>query len=205
MRKNRYMNATVIALSLIISALALAKSNVLAFLQDPERIILQARPHEKDPVEISNILVGEKAVRFGEKFNSGETWLKGVTFKVTNKYTKPITYVQINIDFPEVLHNGIMMQHQMFLGRHPVFDKPVNSKPLRIPPGESLKASLDQEYEAIEKVITAIDSSKVGLINKITIRLSEVGFEDGTIYSGGDLYRRNPDSTSQSKWVKIIE
>ena len=205
MKKNRHTNATIIVLCLVISVLALAKSDVTAFFQDPERIILQAKPHEKDPIEIDDVMVRGKAVRFGEKFNDDDLWLRDITFKVTNKYSKPITYVQINIDFPEVLYNGVMMQHQMFLGRHPVFDKPASSKPVRIMPSESLKASLDKEYDGIKKAITFVDSSRISLIGKITLRLSEVGFEDGTVYSGGSMFRRNPDPNASSKWLKIIE
>jgi len=205
MRKKRYVNAMIIILCLVVSLLALAKSNVMAFLQDPERIILQSKPHEKDPVEISDVKVKDKAVRLGEKFNEDGLWVRDTTFKVLNKHKKPITYIQINIDFPEILHNGVMMQHQMFFGRHPVFDKPVSSKPLRIMPGESIKASLDKEYDGIKKVIEFVDPSKVNFVGRIILRLSEVGFEDGTIYSGGDIYRRNPDPTALQKWLKIVE
>ena len=206
MKKNRYANVAVVVLCLVISVLALAKSNVAAFFQDPERIIVQERSfHKNTPLEISDIMVKGKSVRSEMKFTGDDKWLRDITFKINNKYSKPITYVQVNKDFPEVLHNGVMMQHQLFLGKHPVFNTPINSKPIKVMPGESLKASLENEYDEIKRVITFLDSTKVDSVGKITLRLSEVGFEDGTIFSGGNFFKRNPDQNASQKWLKVIE
>lgn len=179
--------------------------DVAAFFQNQERVIIQEQSFQKDPIEISEVLVGDKAIRFGEKFAASELWLKETALKLTNKHSKPVTYVQINVDFPEVLHKGVMMQHQMFLGRHPMFDTPVNSKPVRILPGESAQMTFDKKYEEIKRTISFLDAAKVRLVSKITLRFSEAGFEDGTIYSGGNLYRRNPDPDASRKWIKITE
>lgn len=206
MKKTRQIKITRILWCLTVAVLTLATSDVLAFFHiQLERVIVQERPHEKDPVEISDFVVSGQAIRAGDKFSASGQWLRDLTFKVTNKHSKPVTYVQVNLDFPEVRHNGVMMQHQMFLGRHPVFDKPINSKPLRIAPGESFSASLEDDYGEIKKSIEFVAPANANLVNKITLRLSEVGFEDGTIYSGGSIFRRNPDPNASRKWIKVVE
>ncbi len=220
MRHNHHTNVVVVVLCLIISGwafantdvtglVALAKYNIVGLFQDQERIILLARPDKKDPLEITEIKVKEseekeKVIRFGEKFIEDGQWLKKANFKIHNKHTKPITYVQINIDFPETEATGIMMQHQLFLGQHPVFKKPINATPLQIMPGESLEVSLAPEYGEIKKMIE-LRNPPIDYISKILIRLSEVGFEDGTIYSGEEIFRRNPDPNSFPKWLKVVE
>lgn len=220
MKYNRYSSTVIVVICLVISSWALAntnvtgliglaKYNVAGFFQDQERIILLAKPDKKDPLEITEIKIKEsdekeKAVRFGEKFIEDGQWLKKASFKIHNKYSKPITYVQINIDFPETEVTGIMMQHQLFLGQHPVFKKPLNAAPFQIMPGEFSEVSLASEYKEIKKMIELRNPS-IEYISRILIRLSEVGFEDGTIYSGGEIFRHNPDPNGFPKWLKITE
>jgi hypothetical protein len=203
MRNNHYANVAIASLCLIISGWALAKSNVLGFLQDPERVILQARPNKKDPLEITEIKVKEKAIRFEEKFTEDGQWLRDATFKIRNKYSKPITYVHIDIDFPETEATGIMMQRQLFLGQHPAPKRPSPRPPVRILPGESLEVSLASEFDGIKRMIERRNPS-INNISQILIRLNEVAFEDGTLYSGGNIYRLNPDPNGP-KWLKVVE
>ncbi len=204
MRNNRYVSTVTVVICSAISIWALTKSSVSGFFQDQDRVILQAKPHENDPIEITEIKVKDKRVNFGENFAEDDKWLKQATFKIKNKYSKPITYIQINIDFPETASTGVMMQHQFFLGRHPVFDKPTTNTSLQIMPGESLEVSLASEYNEIKKMIER-RNSPINNIRKTLIRLSEVGFEDGTIYSGDNIFRRNPDPNGNPKWLKVIE
>src|SRR5262245_29684322 len=114
MRNNHYANVVTVASCLVISGWALAKSNVLGFPQEPEKVILQDVPIiGKDPLEITEIKVKGKAVKVAEKFVEDVEWLNDATFKLTNTYSKPITYIQINVDFPEIMRpeNGAVLQH----------------------------------------------------------------------------------------------
>ncbi len=204
MRNNQHANAIIAAICLVVSGWALAKSNFKELLQEPERAILQAKPHEKDPLEITEVKVNERVVRLEEKFAENDKWLRHVAFKIRNKYSKPVTYVQINIDFPETEATGTMMQHQVFLGQHPDVKRPFPVPAFRIMPGETAEISLAEEYGEIKRMIELRNPS-VDQISRILVRLSDVGFEDGTIYSGGNIFRRNPDANGRPKWLKVNE
>jgi hypothetical protein len=138
MRNNHYANVAIVAGCLAISGWALAKSSVLGFPQKPEKVILQDVPFNgKDPLEITEIKVKGKAIKIAENFVEDGEWLNEVTFKLTNTYSKPITYVQINVDFPEIQRRGAILQHQILLGRHPIY-KSDERPELRILPGDSI-------------------------------------------------------------------
>lgn len=117
------------------------------------REIQQERSNPKDPVELTEIKVREKSVRIKEKFTEDSEWIKKTTFKLRNKFSKTISYVQVNIDFPETEASGVMFQQQLFLGRHPVDGEPSNQQPLILLPNNSLDVSLDLEFASIKKMI----------------------------------------------------
>jgi hypothetical protein len=213
MKRQHYTNIAVTTICLVVSALALAntdlkrvvsftKSAIPSIKQDLEREVQKERSHPKDPLDLTEIKVQGKVLRIREKFLEDGDWLKKVTFKLRNKYSKTITFIQVNIDFPETESSGIMIQKQLLLGRHPVYGKPTSPPPLNLMSGESLEVSLAMEFESIKKMIER-RHSPIGSISKILIRLSDVGFEDGTIYAAGEFYKRNPDANSSSKWLKI--
>ncbi len=213
MKRRRYINIAIIITCLIISALALAntdldrivriaKAAIPGGAQNLEREVQQDRPHPKDPIELIEIKVQGKAVRLKEKFVEDWDWLKKATFKLKNKYSKTITFIQVNIDFPETLTSGVMMQQQLLLGRHPVYGRPTDPQPLALQPNESLDVSLVSEFDSIKRMIER-RHSPIAYISKIRISLQDVGFDDGTVYAAGSFYKRNPDASSPSKWLKI--
>jgi hypothetical protein len=205
MRNNHYVNVAIVAICLVISGWALAKSVVLGVLQKPEKVILQDVPFNgKDPLEITEIKVKGRERKAGEGFVEDGEWLNDTTFKLTNKYSKPIAYLQINVNFPEILSKkvlGATFQYQIFLGRHP--EHKSDERPeLLIMPGDTIEVSLASEYAEIKRMIE-LTKTPVNSINRIVIKLSEAAFNDDTLYSGGRMYERNPDPTGRQKWLQI--
>jgi len=208
MRNNRYANVAIVAICLVISGWALAKSNVLGFLQEPEKVILQQVPViGKDPLEITEIKVKGKALKVAEKFVEDEEWLNEATFKFTNTYSKPITYIQINVDFPEIKRgNGAILEYQIYLGRHP--EKSPQTPEIRILPGDSIEYSFASEYEQIKRQIelgSKVTKRPTNNVSKVVIGINEVAFDDDTLYSGGRMHERNPDPNGRPKWLPIKE
>src|SRR5262245_7831667 len=195
MRNNHYANVVTVASCLVISGWASAKSNVLGFLQEPEKVILQDVPFMgKDPLEIAEIKVKGKALKVAEKFVEDGEWLNEATFKLTNTYSKPITYIQVNVNFPEIELNGATSQHQIVLGRHPEYTSDQTPE-LRILLGDSIEVSFASEYKEIKRGIelgVKLMKRPTNNISKIVIRLSEVAFDDDTLYSGERMHKRNP-------------
>src|SRR5215475_4209990 len=83
----------------------------------------------KEPLEISFLLKGQpvkvtEGVRAEEgirtqEFEGDPDWLKDLTLKLRNTSGKTITYVVLNLHFPEVTKNNSMALDQIFLGVDP--------------------------------------------------------------------------------------
>ncbi len=92
------------------------------------------------------------------------------------------------------------MMHQLFIGQRPDFKSTLANAPLYIAPNEKIEISLASEYEAIKKLV-GLRQTQIESIDTLVIRTSEIMFEDGTLYSGGTIFRRNPDINSPQKWI----
>lgn len=213
MKSKRLVSFAITFACLIVSALAVANTDIghvirvakftkLFASQNRDREIQQARTETNVPVEITEIKVREKAVHLKEKFIEDNDWIKKTAFKLKNKYTKTITFVNINIDFPETETSGIMMQRQLNLGRHPVDGRPTDPLPLNLTPGESLEVLLAPEFDDIKRMIER-RHAPIDVISKILFRIQDIGFDDGTVYAAGAFYKRNPDPNSPRKWIQI--
>jgi hypothetical protein len=104
MRNKHYINVAIVAICLVINGWALAKSVVLGVLQNPEKVIIHKVPQidGPDPLEITEIKVKGSERRAGEGFVEDGEWLNDTAFKLTNTYSKSITYLQLDVNFPEV-------------------------------------------------------------------------------------------------------
>jgi hypothetical protein len=168
-----------------------------------EKAILKHPGPKKEPFEITDIRIKTKALKLGEIFEDESDWLKHVIFKVKNRSDKAITFLQIDLDFPETEATaGAIMMHQLFFGQRADFRATLNNQPLYIKPNEALEISLEREYDDI-KTLIELKHPTVGVINQLTIRTSDIVFEDGTLYSAGMFSRRNPDPDSPRKWIAL--
>ena len=159
---------------------------------------------KNEPIEIIEPKVKTKDVKLGAGFEDESDWLKHVTFKVRNRSDKAITFLQINLDFPETKATGNIMMRQLFFGQRPDFKFTLDNPPLYLKPNEMMEISLASEYDNIKKLIE-LRQPPIENINKLTIRTDEIVFEDGTLYTGGAIFKRNPDSTSPRKWILVTE
>lgn len=168
-----------------------------------EKAVLKHPGPKKEPFEITEIRVKTKALKFGEIFEDESDWLKHLTFKVKNRSDKPITFLQMDLDFPETEETaGAIMMHQLFFGQRPDFKSTLNNLPLYIKPNEAMVISLEREYDDI-KTFIELKLPTIGRVNKLTIRTSSIIFEGDVLYSAGMFSSRNPDVNSPQKWIPI--
>jgi hypothetical protein len=169
--------------------------------QDKKRMIVRPLTLVKEPVEITFERHGQP-VKANEEFEGDVDWVKELKLKLKNRSDKTITFIVLDIDFPETeAVVGKVAQRQIWLGRWP--DEQTTRPLLQLRPGESTEFPLDAEYDDIKALITGI--MPVDSITKTVIRLHQVMFDDGTLFSSGVMYRRNPDANDPHKWIKIEE
>ncbi len=170
-----------------------------------QKAVLKHFTPSNEPIDVTQIRVKAKAVKLGKEFDDGPDWLKHVTFRIKNKSDKVITFLQIDLDFPETeAVAGAIMMRQLFFGQRPDFKSTLRNPPLYLQPNETMEVSLEKEYGDI-KALIELKYPSVENINKLTIRTSDIVFEDGTLYAGGMFFRRNPDPDSPQKWLRIPE
>jgi len=205
MRNKYYVNFAIVAICLVISGWALAKSLVLGVLQNPDKVIIHKVPQidGPDPLEITEIKVNGSARKAGVGFVEDGEWLNDTTFKLTNTYSKPITYLQLDVNFPQVTpkkYPEATLQYQILLGRHPIYK---SERPeLLIMPGGTIEVSLASYYEDMKRMIKLVNYP-VNSVDRIEFNLCEAAFSDGTLYSGGRMHERNPDPNGRQKWIQI--
>lgn len=153
------------------------------------------------PAEITDFKVDDKPVNADEEFEGGTEWLKNLSFTLKNKSDKTIIFTVIDLDFPETsaVENGRIAQRQITLGQDP--ENKLDTPPLQLLPGKSMEIKLDTEYNGIKTLLTR--RLPIDNVTKIMVRLHQVMFDDGTLWSAGTLYRRNPNQSEPNKWIKI--
>ena len=153
------------------------------------------------PVELIEIKVKDRAVLLKQDFEGEVDWVKDLKFKLKNRSEKSVTWIGINITFPETRATGSLMLHQLFIGQRSDMPSTLTSNPLLdLKPGEEKEISLEPEFDLITRLIKL--RGRVEDINNVDLTIDEVMFADETLYSGSSMWRRNPDTSSARKWLK---
>lgn len=168
------------------------------------RAVLRERPAPDEPVELGDVKIKGKPVKFADRVEGDDAWLREVTLKVRNTSKKAITYLRLDLTFPETAATGGVLFHQVFGGRRSDVPMLEGNPPLLLMPNQSTEVSLAAEFDKLKRLIEPRHST-VGAINEVNVRLGEVMFEDGTLYSGGAIFKRNPDQSGPRKWLRVEE
>jgi hypothetical protein len=173
-------------------------------LSGKERAVRKGFAPPNEPVEFASLKVKGRAAGLGEKFEGEGDWLRGVTLSIRNRADQPIVWARLDLTFPETAATGPVMLHQIFLGSRPDLPQPPGVAPLRLMPKETLEVPLAAEYEQI-KTLIELRHASVELVRQLDLHLGEVLYEDGTLWSGGQLFKRNPDPGGQRKWLRLSD
>ena len=161
--------------------------------QEGERQI-KKNSYPNEPVEFVELKNKMGRLPLNEKFKGPATeWLRGLTFTISNPSGKDITYLALILFFPKPhaagpsepsyvfdLIFGVSPQsnyYHNFRQKHP--DKLLKHN-------DRLTLTLtDDQFEHIQKVLTALGYPPE--IDNVEVSLSEVGFDDQTIWKGGQI------------------
>ena len=152
------------------------------------------------PVTITLAKTKKKgSIRFKERFLDDDEWLKGLTVRLDNNSGKSFRYIRVEVQF-----NRSEGQEQdppaiWFLeyGDYPIrYKTEEEMPPLRVKPvlpGESLEISLsDSDFNQLDLYLKDARYSRG--TNEIELRITNIGFSDGTIWNVGQILKRDPKS-----------
>jgi hypothetical protein len=185
-----------------LSLVVICLSGTSLYAQSSKKTVLRRRTLVVEPMEITVEYRGQP-VKVNEVFDGDADWLKNLTLKLKNRSAKTITYVVLNLVFPETAANldGRVGMHQIFRGIDP--DRKLLGPELRLAPGESTLIRLDREHRDIWSLVEVGAKLRIEDISRMIVDLHTVLFDDGTLFSAGSMYRRNPDPNDPHKWIAI--
>lgn len=163
-----------------------------SLIQEEEKVFEKLRPSHPEPTEMVEIRTTKKAVKLGEKFDEGDDWLNGATFKLKNTSGKEIVYVELDLNFPETTSSGNEMSFPLKLGRRPGESNSTRA-PLLLKPGEDVGITLgEKKYEELTRFIET--RQPISNLTKVRVSFGFVVFNDGTAWSAGNFYRQDPNN-----------
>ena len=184
-----------------------AKSLPVSILQQSDEKVIEKQYFPNEPFEFSDLSVRNFHIVPHQKFsaksiaenNSTEVgdWLENLKFVVKNRFDKRITYIYIELDFPETEASGPMMVYnQLSIGIHPKAfgDSLKHDTPLALEPGGKITFTLSAQRLKLIKDFLAFRNFQLADLNKTVIRISYVFFDDGTKWSQGDYYKPDPSA-----------
>lgn len=161
------------------------------------------------PVTITAVKTKGGELKTDRKFFADDDWLQGLTVQVANQSGKTITFIGIELTFfrGDDQAPGLPVSWPFEYGLDP-FDSDDAAVPhsrfRSIQPGEKIDIILlDREYEEIKKGLreTHFPTS----IKKVEMRVLKIGFDDGTAWNAGYMFRRDPKNMREplKGWTPI--
>ena len=134
---------------------------------------------------------GKLKLDFDDEFVVPFDWLMGLSFEVTNRSTKTITYISLDLTFPETAERGNEMTFLLSYGRHSVFTQVGRANEPRIRPGETLLITLDEvRFSNLKRSIES--RLPIDGLTRMNVSGYSVSFDDETVWSLGQNMRRDP-------------
>jgi len=208
------INRRVITIALVIANLCLFVIYVSAWIKPAaqnKKTVIKRLTLSKEPVEVSLKLKGQplkttEVVRASEGIRSEEfegdpDWLKDLTLMLRNTSDRTITYIELNLHFPEVTRNGRTALHQILLGVDP--DRKSPRAELRLKPNETIEIPLSARYDDIKTLVETAGNQPLANVAKVWVEFHSALFDDGMLFQAGTMYTRNPDEKDSRKWIKI--
>jgi len=179
-----------------------------ALVQNKKKTIIRRLSYFKYPVELSFALNGQplnstETVAGPYRTNDFEAdadWLNHLTIKVKNTSGKTITWMLVNLFFPEATKDGGVALHQFFLGVDP--DAPFARPELRVAPNETFEIPVKAKYEDLRQLVNVVGSGMaIENVSKVEVEFHAALFNDETRFEVGLWYRRDPND--RHKWIRI--
>lgn len=153
------------------------------------------------PVKITLVKSRIGIIEPDKKLTADEDWVKGLTVTVRNDSKKPLTHVSLHVRFrrPQEQKNAVDFVESLNYGESPIptaDGQTLYNSAQAIMPGESVELKLsDEDFSAVK---TALRESNYPVnIKRIKISVALLGFDDGTIWMAGKMYRLDKDNAGR--------
>jgi hypothetical protein len=165
--------------------------------QKPERIIEKGDDFNP-PVKITLVRSKIGVIETNREIAADDDWLKGLTIRVRNRSDKTVTHVSVELRFrrPPDQAQELDMTAPIEYGPNPFRPPPKDSaSPPPIPPGQTRDITLtDPQYDSLRTLLNELKYP--ASIKAVRIRIRSIGFSDGTTWTSGRMFKRDPNHHS---------
>lgn len=167
--------------------------------QDGKRArVLEKQVQPNELIEVTAVRMGESSsgkrdLKIGSPLLAGDDWVRGLTFRVKSNATKPITYLELELDVLKSEHSRDTVGIDLVYGRMPPLPGANNDAPAAktINPGEEVELSLsDSQYDTFMELLRRNRGSTA--FDKLQVRTGRIVFDDGTMWYNGQTLTRDP-------------
>lgn len=158
----------------------------------------------REPVRITGLKNKKKKFKFREKFQDDDEWVSGFTVTILNNSKKNITYLNVNLTFTRPENDETSAEppltYDLRFNPDPFFPEyALRDKSKVIKPGETFELVLpDEDYGHLKRILKEVKYPAGA--KKIELMIRRVGFEDGTVWSGGSVF--HPDPNKPGKFIR---
>ena len=162
---------------------------------NPKERVVEKLYAEDSPVVIADVTVSDKTHKLGERFERDGDWLINLSLNLKNVSGRPITFVGLDLDFPETKATGNIMAFPIRFGRNPRA-RSVVGEAKRLAPDDTVNVALSESDKADLKTFVEQRHS-IASLHRVVVRVTEVHFEDGAIWINGSWLRPDPNNLNR--------
>ena len=181
----------------IVIVALLGAASIIGLTQQDKGRSIDRQAFSNEPVKISVVKAKKGEIKLGEKFSDDDDWFKGLKVVVENVSGKPVTYVRVGVIFhrpqSQEAAPGYPYGEALTYGVDPFSPEgsDTSNQAKAIAAGKSIELALpDEIYVGTKEILKKLKFPES--IKRIEVTVETVGFEDGTAWNAGQLWRRDP-------------
>ncbi len=183
-----------------------ANSTTLSIPSSPQsdEKVVERKEYGYEPFEFDNMSVRKVKIAPAQKLSARslaetaggkeEDWLEDLEFNITNKWSKAVTYIDLELAFPDTLVGGPKRVYDLDVGIHPSAhgDMVKYDKSLKLQTNQTYTVHLSTDDLNKIKRFLLRGGFELAQMNKVVINIGYLYFEDGTKWEQGHWYRPFP-------------
>jgi hypothetical protein len=202
------MKSRTLAITILVTitciTFVLVEKVAAALAQNKSRTITRQRVSSEPYVVLDYRVKGVKPAKEDEPFEEDANWLQNLKFTIKCKSEVPITYMDVNIVFPETRSTGSLLSYDWHLGIKLTEDASLAKRP-------PIKLAKDEtiDFEITSDRLPAIFQgfARMGFlpndITKVEIYIPRVEFSDKKMWYVDQLFKF--DETTKSNHTRLVQ